>query len=409
MRARVASCVFIACVGCVPAVDVDDDNDNDDGCVHDVDCGSDAVCALAVCGVDDGCDGCGYVARCVDVDVPADVDAANEGEGEPLPRCTIAIDDSVVDGTVVLEDRATVAVLAQKTAITGDLVIVVPPDTDLRALSSLTAIGGSLVVDAAVDLTPLAGLACVGVDVDLHTFTAANFPQLTTVPGSVHIIEPDVAIADLSFLAALTATGEDLHVESSHLSSLAGLAALTSIGGYLTFDDVDGVVDDARRYGLPALRGVGVVDVRKNGPRHLDLGGVVRVGDVLIEDSPVVDVDLAGALVVGRLSVHGTTALASLHLPSAQEIELVDVVDNAALVALTLPARAALGVSARVRQNPALTTLDLGTGGPSVVDVADNAALATCAAERAAIAAGSVNDGAVVGVDDNAGPSCRCE
>lgn len=406
MRARVASCVFVAVAGCVPAV-----GDAAAGCDHDVDCGSGAACALAVCDDDDGCDGCGYVARCVDVDGDGD-DAPSEGEGEPLPRCTIAVDvsdDSVIDGSVFLEDAATVSVLAQKTAITGDLVIVVPPGTDLRALSSLTAIGGSLVVDAAVDLTPLAGLTCVGVDLDLHTFTAARFPRLTTVPGSVHIIEPDPAVADLSFLAALSATGEDLHVESSHLPSLAGLTALRSIGGYLTFDDVDGDVDDARRYGLSALRGVGVVDVRKNGPRHLDLGGVLRVGDVLIEDSPVVDVDLNDVVVVGRLSVHGATALTSLSLPRAEEIELVDVVDNAALAALTLPARTRFGVSARVRQNPALTTLDLGTGGPSVVDVADNAALATCAAERAAIVAGSVNDGAVVGVDDNAGPSCRCE
>lgn len=130
-----------------------------------------------------------------------------------------ASSSGVLYGSYAISNSVDLAGMVGFTEITGDLTISAGLVPSLSALSSLTAIGGTLYVSDCDGLVDLDGLQ-----------------NLTRVDGGVYISSND-NLTSLDGLDSLTEVGATLNVYANDtLASVAGLAALTSVGGNLAFE-----------------------------------------------------------------------------------------------------------------------------------------------------------------------------
>lgn len=187
-----------------------------------------------------------------------------------------------------------------------------------------TVEGDAIVTDAA-DLAALAGVRAIAGDlvVEQTTLDAVELPLLEEVGGDVRVWEND-ALATLA-LPSLALVGGDLSLyDDPVLDSLAGLSRLRSVGGTLSLNRLEALVD---LRGLEALETVGA-----------DL--------YVFHDVSLASLDGLASLrsVGGEIDLWETYALASATFPVLESVGgKLDLFEADALVSLSLPALAVLG------------------------------------------------------------------
>ena len=244
----------------------------------------------------------------------------------PPPLCGA---DGVVNESVILDEDRDVLALGGCTSIVGDLRITgtAPPPgflefesapvTSLRGLESLASVSGAVgVVDAPAltDFAGLGGLEEIGGDFIVCGTAFDGLGALARVNGALTI---GAAQAFVEAPLQLDAQG---CAPALGVSSLAGLTALTSVGGLRILR-----TDLVTLAGLDALANVGVSGLFIAANTNLrdveGLGALVSVeGDVVVDGNPVLAglnglgalASIGGALSVGA-NLDGLAALTTIN------------------------------------------------------------------------------------------------
>lgn len=162
-------------------------------------------------------------------------------------------------GRFLLETQQQVDTFA--CTIVGNLTVSGATIVNLDGLSSLTSVGGSLIIGANAALADVAGLSSLtSVGETLLISGNAVLPNvdglssLTSVNGRLSVTD-NAALANVDGLSSLTSVGGDLSVQiNAALVNMDGLSSLTSIGGDL-YIEVNAVLTNVD--GLSSLTSVG--------------------------------------------------------------------------------------------------------------------------------------------------------
>ncbi len=255
---------------------------------------------------------------------PGDVILSSQVEVDAFvadyPDCTEIAGSMLIGSLFDTTDIIDISGLSSLTTIGGDLLILKNPVlTSLSGLNQLTSIGGDLSIrfnavltslmgleqltsisgslfflsnDALTSLTGLDQLTFIGGSLGFHNnavlTSLPGLGQLTSIGGDL-TINFSTILTSLTELEQLTSIGGDLWISSNDgLTSLTGLGNLTSIGGYLLISSNDGLTSLT---GLEQLTFIsGNLWIRNNAVltslTSLESLDATTIADLTIEDNP---------------------------------------------------------------------------------------------------------------------------
>lgn len=134
------------------------------------------------------------------------------GENAAAPPC------GVVEGSVTIRNALELQALAGCTGVGGDLDIRAPGLTSIAGLSSLTSVGGNLIISGNNTLTSLGGL-----------------DNVTSVGGDLHVVQND-SLTSLYGLDNVRSVGASVQItENRALTTIAALSTSILISGDVQF------------------------------------------------------------------------------------------------------------------------------------------------------------------------------
>ncbi len=233
-----------------------------------------------------------------------------------------------ITGSVTVLTQTGLQSLSNAAKVTGDLTILSSAadpvtSTDLRELSQLTDVGGTLTISGVQSLTSVSGLhglSSIGRSLvlsgDSHLTDLAGLAQVTRVPAQLQLNGLQ-ALSDLSGISAITRVG------SLNLSNDAALTTLLPLSGMAIDSSLTvqgtGLVTLTHLPKLPALLPGGVLISQNAALKDVAPFSTVTdvTNDVFVLDNPAMTdlVDMASLRTVGRaLQVRGMplTTLAAL-------------------------------------------------------------------------------------------------
>jgi hypothetical protein len=188
------------------------------------------------------------------------------------------------------------------TAIEGDIKIAGSDITNLIGLSTITSIGGHLMIYGNGSLQYLSGLDSVNyiggtlvIYFNSSLNTLASLSKITSIGGSLQIRSND--LTSLSGLDNLTFLGGSLIISNTNLTGFTALSNLTGIGGSFELENNDALIN------LSGLNSVAYIDGDLNVYKNdslLNLSGLENV------------ISIEGNLLIGVYPYGGNLSLFSL-------------------------------------------------------------------------------------------------